>query len=165
MEQHDGSVVWFAIALAATEQAAAAASTSSTLTPSTVQPRASVEDIMATSKQGGGSWVVQSRAFEMECSGLLTRGMCVVDRRGKTETPGEIRSKSGIHSTLTSADPTDPSLASNVNGTQDAEKKEVKRLEKGIRVLVKTPGSEAYERAFLEAVFGREERVRQRYAR
>ena len=73
----------------------------------------------------------RKRMFEVERTGEWTRGMCVVDRRGTTEVPLEIRSKSGIHGEAVH----DDSVG-------------------GVEVVVKTPGTEAFEKMFLERVYG-----------
>lgn len=107
------------------------------------------------------------RMFEVERTGEWTRGMCVVDRRsvlaslllssaasaflsqssaanartflpslvpsGTTEVPLEIRSKSGIHGDVPVA---------------------AVSADQGVEVVVKTPGTEAFGKMFLERVYG-----------
>jgi inosine-uridine nucleoside N-ribohydrolase len=79
------------------------------------------------------------RWFEVERKGEWTRGMCVVDRRGTDEVPLEIRSKSGIHGK-------EEKVGMNGNGEE--------AREGGVEVVVKTPGTKAFEKMFLERVYG-----------
>lgn len=109
---------------------------------------------------------VRRRMFEVERTGEWTRGMCVVDRRfvfssrsrssflrlpldsvnppppsfslrGTTEVPLEIRSKSGIHGIH---------AEDHVTTTPSSDE--------GVEVIVKTPGTKAFEKMFLERVYG-----------
>ncbi|KAL7417909.1 Inosine/uridine-preferring nucleoside hydrolase domain-containing protein [Mrakia frigida] len=80
---------------------------------------------------------VRRRMFEVERTGEWTRGMCVVDRRGTTEVPLEIRSKSGIHGIH---------AEDHVTTTPSSDE--------GVEVVVKTPGTKAFEKMFLERVYG-----------
>ena len=67
---------------------------------------------------------------------LLTHSSTVssIDLRGTSEVPLEIRSKSGIHGEA-------------VHKTED-------EVIGGVEVVVKTPGTEAFEKMFLERVYG-----------
>lgn len=90
-------------------------------------------------------WEVKKREFQIERIGELTRGMCVVDRRGTGEV-GVERTKSKV-----------------LNGDAGRVQAEVKKDRDGSnvveskalpRVLVKTPGSEELRRILLSRVFG-----------
>ena len=90
-------------------------------------------------------WELQPREFKIERVGELTRGMCVVDRRG-TGDEGETRTKSERL----------------VGGQKKKEEEEGKgRMGDEIvksgnlpKVIVKTPGKEVLRKTLLERVFG-----------
>lgn len=113
----------------------------------------SVASLPLIGADGSGSeaesvgWEIRQRDFKVERIGELTRGMCVVDRRGTGESSGEIRTK-GERST----------------GEGSGEKKQA--TEKGRMgedlvksknlpwVMVKSPGKEVLRKVLLERVFG-----------
>ncbi|RSH81396.1 hypothetical protein EHS25_006928 [Saitozyma podzolica] len=116
MEMHDPVAVWFAIAHAGATK-------------------------LSSSVDG---WGLQKREFRVERVGEITRGMCVVDRRGTGEdshdrTKDEKIGKGG----------TVPSLQ-----VEESSKEEGKEDKKLPWVIVKTPGSEPLRKMILGRVFG-----------
>lgn len=110
MEMHDPVATWFAI--------------SNCLHPDVFQP--------------ADGWVLKKRDFRIERVGEITRGMCVVDRRGTGEKE-ESRVESGL-----------------VQAEMEIKKETV---EGGVNeplpwVIVKTPGSQALRSLLLNRVFG-----------
>jgi inosine-uridine nucleoside N-ribohydrolase len=114
MEMHDPVAVWYAIAHA---------------------------DVPAD--KNADEWVIKPRQFKVERTGELTRGMCVVDRRG-----GE-----GAGGTRTE----DKELADNHipgEAKRDRDGSEIKHSKKEAKIITSTPGSEALRKLLLKRVFG-----------
>jgi inosine-uridine nucleoside N-ribohydrolase len=114
MEMHDPVAVWYAIAHA-----------------------------NLPTHQNAEGWVVRGRQFKVERVGELTRGMCVVDRRG-----GE-----GAGGTRTE----DKELADNHipgEGKRDRDGSEVKQAKNEAKIITHTPGSEVLRKLLLKRVFG-----------
>ena len=114
MEMHDPVAVWYAIAHAH----------------------------LPAGKNAEG-WAVRGRQFKVERVGELTRGMCVVDRRG-----GE-----GAGGTRTE----DKELAdNNIPGEakRDRDGSEVKQAKNEAKIITHTPGSEVLRKLLLKRVFG-----------
>lgn len=107
MEMHDPMVVWYAIGLAGTD---------------------------GNSSNG---FETTRRFFAVERVGELTRGLCVVDRRGTEETLLEDRSKQGIVTSNGHAGEPKEKVADVPSGKP-----------KGIEVLTKTPGTDVFQREF-----------------
>lgn len=117
MEMHDPVAVWFAIAHAGSTK-------------------------LSSSIDG---WGLQKREFRVERVGEITRGMCVVDRRGTGEdshdrTKDEKIGKGGAVPSLQVEEP-----------SKEEQGKEDKKLP---WVIVKTPGSEPLRKMILGRVFG-----------
>jgi len=114
MEMHDPVAVWYAIAHA-----------------------------HLPAHQNEKGWTVKGRQFKVERVGELTRGMCVVDRRG-----GE-----GAGGTRTE----DKELADNHipgEAKRDRDGSEVKQAKNEAKIITNTPGSEVLRKLLLKRVFG-----------
>jgi inosine-uridine nucleoside N-ribohydrolase len=118
MEMHDPVAVWYAIAHAH----------------------------LPDGQQEEG-WKVKARQFKVERNGELTRGMCVIDRRGggDSEGSGETRTQ-------------DKELADNhipeAGGKKDRDGSEITQSKNEALIMVDTPGSEVLRKILLERVFG-----------
>jgi inosine-uridine nucleoside N-ribohydrolase len=92
-------------------------------------------------------WVVKPRQFKIERTGELTRGMCVIDRRGGegSEGSGETRTE-------------DKELADNhipdAAAKRDRDGSEIKVSKKEAKIITATPGSEVLRKVLLKRVFG-----------
>lgn len=88
-------------------------------------------------------FTLRQRDFQVERSGELTRGMCVVDRRGTGEAGGEDRTKGELGQ----------------GGNNPAAKGRMgDDLAKAVKlpyVITRTPGKEVLRKTLLERVFGR----------
>lgn len=126
MEMHDPVAIWYAIAHAHT----AAGSTAE-------------------------GWECKTRTFKVERTGELTRGMCVIDRRGGDGAGqgGETRTKD-----KKLADNAIPDGAPAAAVKRDRDGSEIKAAEKNAdpAIIVSTPGSEALRKVLLYRVFGTE---------
>ncbi|KZO99659.1 nucleoside hydrolase [Calocera viscosa TUFC12733] len=89
-------------------------------------------DIPGTTLAPG--WNARRRKFRMERVGELTKGMCVVDRRGTQESLGSIRTENGIEEAV---------ALGQVTKRDD---------EEGVMVVVGTPGVQDLTDALLERV-------------
>jgi inosine-uridine nucleoside N-ribohydrolase len=112
----------------------------------------------------GAGWAVAGRAFGVERSGELTRGMCVVDRRGTGETEGKKRTEDEgllkgdipVPATKKQAEETgfpkpEASVAQDGDASAAEGKEEPQHLPKAI---TRTPGSAALRAKLLSRVFG-----------
>lgn len=132
MEMHDPVAVWYAVS-----QATAISSTTTKGEAPTLAP----------------GWELKPRDFKIERTGELTRGMCVVDRRG-TGDEGETR---------TTSDRLQKNVGAAVPSLLPAEKEEVTKGRMGDDldkpkhlplVIVNTPGKEVLRKTLLQRVFG-----------
>jgi inosine-uridine nucleoside N-ribohydrolase len=130
MEMHDPVAVWYAVAQASLNSASR-----------------NEEPILAP------GWVLQQRDFQIERTGELTRGMCVVDRRG-TGDAGETRT---TQSRLKSGKGAVPSLKLPKKDESKGRMGEDIAKSKGLPwVIVETPGVEVLRQTLLSRVFGAE---------
>ena len=120
MEMHDPVAVWYAIAHAH----------------------------LPRGQEAAEGWAVKPRKFKVERHGELTRGMCVIDRRGGGEDggaeSGETRTKN-------------ENLADNAvpeSAKRDRDGSEIKVESSEPSVIVTTPGSAELRRILLSRVFG-----------
>jgi inosine-uridine nucleoside N-ribohydrolase len=91
---------------------------------------------------GSNGWETEQRDFKIERNGEITRGMCVIDRRGGKDGSGELRTK-------------DESLQGNkVPGQKDHSEEEGQKPLPYI--ITKTPGKENLRKLLLARVFGEE---------
>ena len=96
-------------------------------------------------------WELQDRDFKIERMGELTRGMCVVDRRGMGDAAGEVRTKSD----RLKHKPAVPSLPPK-DETKGRAGEDVVKAGNLPKVIIKTPGREVLRKTLLERVFGGE---------
>lgn len=123
MEMHDPVAVWYAL-------------THAHLPADQYNDDESVEG-------GQKGWVVRPRQFKVERTGELTRGMCVIDRRGGGDGTGETRTE-------------DKELADNhiPGAKRDRDGSEIKQSKKEAKIITATPGSEVLRKVLLKRVFG-----------
>jgi inosine-uridine nucleoside N-ribohydrolase len=90
-------------------------------------------------------WKVKARQFKVERTGELTRGMCVIDRRGGGDGTGETRTE-------------DKGLADNgiPDAKRDRDGSEITQSKNEALIMTDTPGSEVLRKVLLSRVFGRE---------
>ncbi|CAK9779658.1 nucleoside hydrolase [Cutaneotrichosporon oleaginosum] len=108
-------------------------------------------------------WEVTGREFGVERSGEITRGMCVVDRRGTGETEGKKRTEdegllNDIPMPATKAQASEthfPKPEANVSPNGEAEAEDEPEKSKALpKAITRTPGSAALRVKLLSRVFG-----------
>jgi inosine-uridine nucleoside N-ribohydrolase len=123
MEMHDPVAVWYAIAHA---------------------------HLPAGQNEDG--WKVRARQFKVERTGELTRGMCVIDRRGGGEGNGGSRTED-----KDLADNHIPTAGGGSEAKRDRDGSEIKEASKNeAKIITHTPGSEVLRKLLLKRVFGTE---------
>jgi inosine-uridine nucleoside N-ribohydrolase len=127
MEMHDPVAVWYAIANAGRSH-----------------PHALAD-----------GWSVAAREFGVERCGQITRGMCVVDRRGTGESFGSDRTQ---NAELTGTSITGHDITANGTAPKAAPAAPVEPVEtKPLPYMIsRTPGSDVLRRVLLGRVFGTE---------
>lgn len=129
MEMHDPVAVWYAIAHAH----------------------------LPRGEEAAPGWAVKGRKFKVERNGELTRGMCVIDRRGGGGDGGNEAGETRTKNQDLSDNAVPESAAASTPAKRDRDGSEIK-VEKSSdpSVIVTTPGSDELRRILLSRVFGTE---------
>ena len=153
MEMHDPVAVWYAVqnaelALIGTAQ----------------QPN----QAGATESENNG-FKLQQREFKVERNGELTRGMCVVDRRGTGESGGDndrtkgelgkggdVNGSSGSKGQAEQESEEEKKRKAQADPTTDRMGQKVEKPKQLPYIITQTPGKEVLRKMLLERVFGRQ---------
>ncbi|ETW80919.1 hypothetical protein HETIRDRAFT_427781 [Heterobasidion irregulare TC 32-1] len=134
MELHDVAAMWAAV-----------------LNPPVKDPADETEDLGLTP-----GWTIAWRKFEMECTGELTRGMCVVDRRDDKGAYAPGANRAAVQAALERQNLKHGPFESTALPAQVAveENAQVKSKTGGVPTVVGTPGSEALVNIIMKRVWG-----------
>ena len=154
MEMHDPVAVWYAVQNATLPRIGTLPSTSSSSTGA---------GAAAGTESESNGFTLQTREFKIERNGELTRGMCVVDRRGTGESGGDSDRTKGelgkggnvANGALSDKDKEEEERKKKADPTTDRMGEKVVKPSGLPFVITQTPGKEVLRKTLLRRVFGR----------